>query len=175
MWLLVVEEPLVTGFIEGFDSAPGAPAVAGFRGNMVLGSNGSWLATAPATEDERVLMVAPLAEESGALPAVVPDGCSNPVDPVPVDPVTAWLMLMSWSSWLSEIIWPTIAVESMGAVGSWFCNSVANRFRKVLPIPVDEVPAFVPVVGAVPAFAFTALLTTLTAGGCSAFKTAGKV
>jgi len=24
---------------------------------------------------------------------------------------------MSWSSWLSEIIWPTIAVESTGAVG----------------------------------------------------------
>ena len=62
----------------------------------------------------------------------------------------------------------------MGAVGSWFCNSVANRFRKVLPISVDEVPAFVPVVG-LPAFAFTALLTTLTAGGCSAFKTVGKV
>jgi hypothetical protein len=83
---------------------------------------------------------------------------------------------MRWSSWLSEIIWPTIAVESTGAVGSWFCNSVANKFKKVLPIPLAEVlPAFVPVVGAVLAFALTAFLTELTAAGWSVFKTVGKV
>ncbi len=52
---------------------------------------------------------------------------------------SVWLMLMSWSNWLSETIWPTISVGSTGEVGSWFCNSVTSRFRNVSCRLVDEV------------------------------------
>src|SRR5271165_5518748 len=53
---------------------------------------------------------------------------------------------MSWSSWFSEIICPTIWVASIGAVGSCDFNSVINRFRKVVSILssallVDPLPA----------------------------------
>jgi hypothetical protein len=44
---------------------------------------------------------------------------------------SVWLMLMSWSSEFREIICPTIAVESTGAVGSWFCNSLTSKLRNV--------------------------------------------
>jgi hypothetical protein len=52
---------------------------------------------------------------------------------------SVWLMLMSWSNWLSETIWPTISVGSTGEVGSWFCSSVTSRLRKVSCRLVDEV------------------------------------
>jgi hypothetical protein len=48
-------------------------------------------------------------------------------------------MLINCPNWLSEIICPTIAVESTGAVGSWFCNSCERRLRKVDPIPPSAV------------------------------------
>jgi hypothetical protein len=88
-------------------------------------------------------------------------------------------MLMSWSNWFSEIIWPTIAVESTGAVGSWFCNSCARRFRNVVSNPPlellleVEVPVLVAV--AVPAGLFTAFATPLFATGLSVFKIVGIV
>jgi hypothetical protein len=41
---------------------------------------------------------------------------------------------------LSEIICPTIAVESIGEVGSWFCNSSTRRLRKVVPVVVPAKP-----------------------------------
>jgi len=59
-----------------------------------------------------------------------------PVEPVvPDDAVdmllNVWLIDISWSSWLRDTICPTISVGSTGAVGSWFCNSVTSRFKKV--------------------------------------------
>jgi hypothetical protein len=41
-------------------------------------------------------------------------------------------MLSSALSWLRLTICPTIAVESIGAVGSWFCNSARSRVINVL-------------------------------------------
>jgi hypothetical protein len=52
---------------------------------------------------------------------------------------SVWLMLMSWSNWFSETICPTISVGSTGEVGSWFCNSVTSRLRKVSCRLVDDV------------------------------------
>ncbi len=70
--MLVLEEPIDAGLMEELIEAPSAPALAEFRGIIVLGSNGSWLATAPATEGESVLATPPLAEESAASLAVAP-------------------------------------------------------------------------------------------------------
>ena len=82
-----------------------APELLELRGIMVLGSNGSWLAAAPAVEGERALTAPPIADDSAVLLAVAA-GCAAPVGVVdePVVPVMPWLMLMSWSSWLREII-----------------------------------------------------------------------
>jgi hypothetical protein len=53
---------------------------------------------------------------------------------------SVWLIEMSWSNWFSDTNCPTIAVGSTGAVGSWFCNSVTSKFRKVSWRLVDESP-----------------------------------
>jgi hypothetical protein len=85
-------------------------------------------------------------------------------------------MLMSWSNWFSEIICPTIAVESTGAVGSWFCNSCARRLRNVVSSPPLELLLEVefPVVAPLgPTAAFTAFATPLLATGLSVFKIVG--
>jgi hypothetical protein len=44
---------------------------------------------------------------------------------------SVWLIEISWSSWLSDTICPTISVGSTGDVGSWFCSSVTSRFKNV--------------------------------------------
>jgi hypothetical protein len=140
--LLDGEKFIVAGLIEKLLGAV-EPGLAKFRGMSVVGSNGSRLAAAPATVAGSELARPPMAEELAVSLAVAAGFCTDPVvDPVvPVlSPVMVWLMLMSWSSWFSEIIWPTISVESTGAVGSWFCNSVDSRLRKVLPKAVTEVP-----------------------------------
>ena len=86
--MLVLEEPIDAGLMAGLMEAPSAPGLPKFRGISVLGSNGSWLATAPATEGERVLAMPPFAEESAASLAVPPAGGTDPVVPVPVGPVS---------------------------------------------------------------------------------------
>jgi hypothetical protein len=53
--------------------------------------------------------------------------------------LSVWLIEISWSSWFSDTICPTISVGSTGDVGSWFCNSVTSRFRNVSCKLVDEV------------------------------------
>ena len=85
---MVLEEPIDAGLTEELMAAPIAPAMPEFRGIIVLGSNGSWLATAPATDGERVLAMPPFAEESAASLAVPPAGGTDPVVPVAVGPVS---------------------------------------------------------------------------------------
>ena len=82
--LLVLEEPIEAGLIEELMEAPIAAALPKFRGIIVLGSKGSWLATAPATEGESVAARPPFAEESAASLAVALAGCADPVAAVPV-------------------------------------------------------------------------------------------
>jgi hypothetical protein len=114
---LLAEEKLIdAGLNDELEEAPVPPGLPAFRGIIVVGSNGSIFIAAAATAAGSVLASPPLAVEL-ALSLAVAAGCFT--DPVVVlSPVRVWLMLMSWSSWLSEIIWPTIAVESTGAVGS---------------------------------------------------------
>jgi hypothetical protein len=96
------------------------------RGIIVFGSKGSWLVAAPAVEGERLLAIPPIADVRAALFGDVCEEVDPEVPLVPPVPLEAvelaalsiWFMLTSCPSWLSEIIWPTIAVESTGAVGS---------------------------------------------------------
>lgn len=71
------------------DELIGAGMRAGFTGIMVLGSNGSELGAAVGA----VLLPDVGAEEDECA------GCTEPVVDVPLeDPLSTWLMLMSWSS-----------------------------------------------------------------------------
>jgi len=85
-----------------------APALPEARGIIVFGSKGSWFVAAPAVEGESV--------PARSLAAAVVPWTALAVDDEEVPRV--WLMLISCSSWFSEIICPTIAVGSTGAVGS---------------------------------------------------------
>jgi len=116
---VVPERPMVEEFSEELIEAATAPELLELRGIIVFGSNGSWVLAAPAVEGESVLTIPPPVVDSALAPLVVcPTCCTNPDAPFVEEPVTVWLMLISWSSWFRDIIWPTIAVESTGAVGS---------------------------------------------------------
>jgi hypothetical protein len=92
----------------------------------------NWLAAAEPAKLEADAAAGVLAEAE----ASAGDAAAVPEEPVVPDDrfvmlLSVWLIDMSWSSWLRDTIWPTISVGSTGAVGSWFCNSVTNRFKKV--------------------------------------------
>jgi hypothetical protein len=132
------------------------------KSKVVLGSLAANVAALIELEGEALFMRAArsairVEEFTESEPAVLPVAGVVDVD-LEAAPST-WLMLINWSSWFSEIICPTIAVESMGAVGSWFCNSLTRRFRNVVPAvvpsrPPVEVVEVLDVVFAVAAFAF---------------------
>jgi hypothetical protein len=70
-----------------------------------LGSNGSRLVDAVDAADDDILATPPLAAATAELLAAPPAGCAEPVvGEVVAGGVRAELMLMSWSSWFSEII-----------------------------------------------------------------------
>jgi hypothetical protein len=68
--LVVPEVPMVTGFRYELIEAAAAPLLAKPRGNIVLGSNGSWLVAAPAAEGERVSVALPVLEATCVLAVV---------------------------------------------------------------------------------------------------------
>jgi hypothetical protein len=115
--LLAPDWPKVEVLRTGLMDADAALALPKFQGIIVFGSKGSWLVAAPAVEGESVLAIPLFADVSAALSAAAFETC-DVVDVVDVAEVNAELMLMSCPSSLSEIIWPTIAVESTGEVGS---------------------------------------------------------
>jgi hypothetical protein len=94
----------LSGELVGVADAP-ALLMPEFKGISVLGSNGSRLVAAVDVADDDILATAPLAAATAELLAAPPTGCAKPVVGEVVEGgVRAELMLMSWSSWFSEII-----------------------------------------------------------------------
>ena len=105
--LLVPEKPIVAAFIEELIEAATAAELPDARGIMVFGSKGSWLVAAPAAEGESAPAIPPRTDEAADALGVAP-----PVGVVAMGPLRVWLIVINCSNWLSEIIWPTIAVGS---------------------------------------------------------------
>jgi hypothetical protein len=176
--LLDPERPVVIWLIdELIEFAKALAAELGEASGMsVFGSNGSWLCAAAAASAGERALVTGFADEPSA--AAFTFCAALGVVPVPDDDVNVWLILISWSNWFNEIIWPTMAVESTGAVGSWFCSSVDKRFKKVVSNPepdvaIDEVPLDEPVLGV--ALGPAALAIPLVAAGLRLFMIDGMV